>query len=454
MKYLVKRLNVFRDNEFIGTFVKNNNGDVDFAYARQHDSFNISLSLPRDQNGNVDPQSQRSAINYLDGLLPDNPRVREHWATLLHVPNTPFDLVGAMGEDVAGALVIVPEGTSVSAITPTIRATVDDIASRIATAQHNQDIWLDPDLIGKVRMSLAGAQAKFSLARVNGQWFFPSAATPSTHIFKPPNEKDYPGVVELEVGTLNLAQRLGIPAAHSDVVHVRGNKCFLTRRFDRETLPNGQAKRLHVEDTTQALGLGSDQKYRITTQQIVKLLKKHTPEEDVYSFVRMLAFNAAIGNADAHGKNYTLLLHGDTPRLAPLYDSVPTAFWPTLHRQLAMRIAGVRYPQELSLAHWVKFAHTHTLDVDRVISTVKHINLGVVDQAHDTYAAAGVTSESLKRIDALVSETTRNMHKPRNSKPQRLLEENVKPKPSEIERVTNSHLSGVICSRNVDPPSF
>ena len=49
-----------------------------------------------------------------------------------------------------------------------------------------------------------------------------------------------------------------------------------------------------------------------------------------------------IGNADAHSKNYSLLLEGDeTPRLAPLYDLLSTrVYGRRFGRKMAMKYGG------------------------------------------------------------------------------------------------------------------
>ena len=49
-------------------------------------------------------------------------------------------------------------------------------------------------------------------------------------------------------------------------------------------------------------------------------------------------FNALIGNHDAHAKNFSLLYSGRAPVLAPLYDTLSTAVYPTLTPKMAMKI--------------------------------------------------------------------------------------------------------------------
>lgn len=64
------------------------------------------------------------------------------------------------------------------------------------------------------------------------------------------------------------------------------------------------------------------------------------PAKDVLSFVDLAVFNAIIGNADAHGKNYSMLYDGAEWRLALGYDLVSTVCWPALSAMPAMKIGG------------------------------------------------------------------------------------------------------------------
>ncbi len=49
----------------------------------------------------------------------------------------------------------------------------------------------------------------------------------------------------------------------------------------------------------------------------------------------------SIGNADAHGKNISLLhTQPGSVALAPLYDTVPTVMWPALRDRTAMSIGA------------------------------------------------------------------------------------------------------------------
>jgi hypothetical protein len=48
-----------------------------------------------------------------------------------------------------------------------------------------------------------------------------------------------------------------------------------------------------------------------------------------------LIFNALISNHDVHAKNFSLLYSGTAPILAPFYDTLSTAVYPTLTPKMA-----------------------------------------------------------------------------------------------------------------------
>ena len=77
------------------------------------------------------------------------------------------------------------------------------------------------------------------------------------------------------------------------------------------------------------------------------------PAADRLNFIRALIFHYLVGDADAHGKNYTLLYRGRTPGLAPLYDVVCTAAYPRLAKKQAMSVGGRSAPDTIQLKHWL-----------------------------------------------------------------------------------------------------
>ena len=80
------------------------------------------------------------------------------------------------------------------------------------------------------------------------------------------------------------------------------------------------------------------------------------PVLDIPAFINSLIFNVLIGNADAHGKNYSLLYSGGEQRLSPFYDLVSTLAWPELSKNLAMKIGGCDSVSAFTIGDWKKMA--------------------------------------------------------------------------------------------------
>jgi serine/threonine-protein kinase HipA len=102
-----------------------------------------------------------------------------------------------------------------------------------------------------------------------------------------------------------------------------------------------------------------------TLREIAELLDRHAadPLPQLRQLVRVVTYNAAIGNADAHGKNISLL-HPNPGEvvLAPLYDTVPTALWPKLPTGAAMFINQRRALTDVQLDDIVEEARAWRLD--------------------------------------------------------------------------------------------
>jgi serine/threonine-protein kinase HipA len=148
----------------------------------------------------------------------------------------------------------------------------------------------------------------------------------------------------------------------------------------------------------QALGTRTDAKYdtRVAgAPQIARLLDRYAM---AWRFVRQLAFNAALGNTDAHAKNYSVLLAGGQVVLAPLYDAVPVHLWPAYSRTFAMPSGAARYPADLGERNWSAFAAQAGLDAGMVCAEAFGIISAVCDAYADVFAAGGVDSARLAMI--------------------------------------------------------
>lgn len=154
---------------------------------------------------------------------------------------------------------------------------------------------------------------------------------------------------------------------------------MIVRRYDRDVDgKTGAVIRVHQEDFCQVLGRLPEQKYQMeggpVVRDVVRLLRSGwstSPARDVMDFVDLLIFNAIIGNADAHGKNYSMLYRGAERRLAPGYDLVSTVFWPALAKTPAMKIGGSDSVDSFCLGHWKKLSLELNLGFAQLLHRLK-----------------------------------------------------------------------------------
>lgn len=154
----------------------------------------------------------------------------------------------------------------------------------------------------------------------------------STHIIKsqPNDTASPPLLVASEHWAMQVAAASGLPVARTELVDFDGRQAIVVERFDRE-----DGERIHQEDFTQALSVPSSSKYESTLRgtsrlrSIAALASSHAmkPKELTTGLLEAVAFNAMIGNGDAHSKNYSLAIDSSAMvELSPLYDTAPVMF--------------------------------------------------------------------------------------------------------------------------------
>lgn len=325
-------LNVFMDGAFCGELTQSPSGDIRFTYddgyRAESDATPLSLSMPLA----LREHRKRAVLPFFDGLITDNANAREAMGRQYGVSaRNPFALLTHIGADVAGALQLLPPGVlsqdasvqpvdvhtlSSHEIEEHLRAAIDEYESgRSVFGTHG-------------RFSLAGAQPKIALTAVEpGVWGIPQGSTPTTHIFKPVSGA-FRRVDVVEFITMRAAALLGLNVASTFLDQFEGTRAFVTQRYDR-TLDGGRLHRLHQEDLGQSLGTPPQKKYQRDdggpgVADIAKLFRGLANPRDRVSasqaFFDALTLNSALQCTDAHIKNYSVLLSGQTVKLAPLYD--------------------------------------------------------------------------------------------------------------------------------------
>ena len=312
----------------------------DSEYLVSEDVLPLSYALPL----RSEPfDSERTTI-FFENLLPPD-QVRRKLGPILHLSrHNVFGFLEALGGDCAGAISLWPHGETPLSGKERVKRLDEDDAAEILGSLKKRPLYVNG--IDGYRISGSGAQNKLIARIVNGHIELPLFGAPSTHIIKPAIQ-DYEDSVYNEYFSMRLAERLGLATAKCGLMRVKGRICYWTERFDREVV-NGQVRRLHQEDFCQICGISGELKYESeggpSFAQCMAVMKEMKISlADRLSFIDRMIFNYLIGNADAHGKNSSILYRGKGQRrLAPIYDVMSTAIYGNLSRVNAMSIGGAR----------------------------------------------------------------------------------------------------------------
>ena len=327
-------LDVLINGRQVGSLEKAASGAISFRYSEEwlawEHRFAVSLSLP------LTPAAYRGApvIAVFDNLLPDRDAVRRRVAERMGAQGTDFySLLEAIGRDCVGAMQFLPEGADQAQSTdiesePVSDTEVEGLLADLARAP------LGVDREQKFRISVAGAQEKTALLRIDGKWHRPAGVTPTTHILKPqlgqiPSADgmiDMSNSVDNEHYCMTLMKAFGLSVAATEIATVGQRRVLVVERFDRHWRNAKQILRLPQEDCCQALGYPPTHKYQSdggpNMKDIFGLLRgADDPQADAAAFFKSQILFWLIGATDGHAKNFSIFLKpGGRYSLTPFYD--------------------------------------------------------------------------------------------------------------------------------------
>jgi serine/threonine-protein kinase HipA len=383
---MTRTLDIWWDGRLVGQLTQDKHGELGFAYAPEWLSDEatqpLSASLPK----RAEPFTRRECRPFFGGLLPEESQ-RDAAAQALGVSRAnDFALLDRLGGDVAGALQLLPIGEGPAPLAPDGRPTPLDDAGLIRVLDA---LPVRPLLAGEegLRLSLAGAQSKVPVVLVDGAVALPAPGQPTTHILKPPISR-FAATTENEAFVMRLAAAIGLDVAPVEARTVKDRTFLLVNRYDRAVGDDGVVRRIHQEDFCQALGVPPETKYASeggpTFKDCFALLRRVAarPAVDVLKLLDAVIFNVIAGNADAHGKNFSILYDAEGPRLAPLYDLLATVAYPDLSPKFAMKIGKRATLAELDAKGWAAFATDAGLGLPLVRRRVAEISKGVLEKAN------------------------------------------------------------------------
>ena len=324
-------LRVYQNDRLVGQLLKQPSGAIEFRYDRgwldRSTAFPVSLSLPLRE----EPWRGEPVAAVFENLLPDSTALRRRVAEKVGAAGSDaYSLLAAIGRDCVGALQFVADdATQPAPAAPPFGEVLDDEGiERLLKSLAQAPLGLSRD--DAFRISVAGAQEKTALLRLDDQWIKPHGTMPTTHLFKPqigqlPNGIDLSNSVENEFYCLRLLNHLGLRVNNAQIMTFGRTKVLVIERFDR-IWSNGRLIRLPQEDCCQALSVPPARKYQSDggpgILEIAALLKgANSPADDHRTlFQAQLAF-WLIGATDGHAKNFSIFLHpGGGYALTPLYD--------------------------------------------------------------------------------------------------------------------------------------
>jgi serine/threonine-protein kinase HipA len=364
---------------------------------------NLSVSLPI--GAPIAPRDNRP-LDFFENLLPEGPTIEE-MARLAGVPRADtFGILSQFGRDCAGAVSIVPEGDepAPAAAAKYVRLSDEDLAH----AMRSQSVApLGSDLSSGYRPSLPGFQRKLLVGRTeDGSWARPVGDSPSTWILKPDGATP---MASNEIACLQLARTVGLKVPEARLVVIDSVPTLAVRRYDRTP----GLERIHQEDACQATGSAAGWKYEYeggpSLKTFAHVLRDFGTIDDLPELLRRVTLNVAVGNADAHAKNFSVLHRPDSSGigLAPVYDIIATiALQPAddrgrriePDRRMGQRVGMASLVDEVTREHlvaegvsWGLRSHTAADVIDDMLDRISNADI-------DESWLAELVSSNLERI--------------------------------------------------------
>jgi serine/threonine-protein kinase HipA len=359
-----------------------------FGYAsdcRDEDAVSLTMPVVRDQYDSMNGLLPIFEMNLPEGALLE--RLRMQFAKL--IPNFDnLDLLAIVGQSQIGRLRYTASGTAPADIP-------EHNLSDLLTYAGAEDLFADLLRRYAEHSGISGIQPKV-LVREAGAPLPRLSRRAATHIVKSFDPKEYPELAANEYFCTRTALHAGIAVPSLQLSDNR--RILVAARFDLRS----DGSYLGCEDFCVLNGLRAHGRYSGSyegiAERITQFVSLENQNEALEQLFATIALSCAIGNGDAHLKNFAVLYENpEAPtRLAPSYDLVCTTLYQP-RDVLALTLGDSKtFPDRKRLA---AFAHAacglnkaRTLEVlDRVVAGVKRSINDVrrYSKEHADFAPAG-----------------------------------------------------------------
>ncbi len=209
--------------------------------------------------------------------------------------------------------------------------------------------------------SLGGARPKASVLDENSHpW-----------IAKFPSRRDEINIGKWEYLVYQLARKVGVVIAHSDIRHFTGEyDTFLTKRFDRTE----KGERLHFASAMTLLGKkdGDGGDTGVSYLDLADFLVRNGAQanEDLEQLWRRIVFYVCVSNTDDHLRNHGFILTDVGWALSPAYDINPVATGGGLALSISKEDNSQDLDLVLSIAPYFRVGKDRANEIIQEIATV------------------------------------------------------------------------------------
>jgi serine/threonine-protein kinase HipA len=384
------KLDVYAGKRLAGTLARSQIEEDAFLFGyapdcRSEDAVSLTMPVVRDQYDSMNGQLPIFEMNLPEGALLE--RLRMQFAKLIPGFDS-LDLLAIVGQSQIGRLRYTASGTAPAPVP-------EQSLSDLLTYAGAEDLFADLLRRYAEHSGISGIQPKV-LVREAGAPLSRLSHRAATHIVKSFDPNEYPELAANEYFCTRAAQHAGIAVPALQLSDNR--RILVAERFDLRS----DGSYLGCEDFCVLNGLRAHGRYRGSyegiAERITQFVSLENQKEALEQLFATITLSCAIGNGDAHLKNFAVLYEDpEAPtRLAPSYDLVCTTLYQA-RDVLALTLGDSKaFPDRKRL---VTFAHTacqlskaRTLELlDRVVAGVKR---GIMDvrrysKEHADFAPAG-----------------------------------------------------------------
>ena len=199
---------------------------------------------------------------------------------------------------------------------------------------------------------------------------------PTGFILKPQVE-EFRALPEAEYLVMQMAKHGGLSVVPHALLKIKESFAYITKRIDRMIIPSDTPKRLAMEDFCQlSLRLTQD-KYKGSYEQCVKVIRQYSsrPGLDISELYLRLVFCFLTGNSDMHLKNFSLIETAPESGffiLSPAYDLLPVnVIMPEDSDEFALQLSGKK--SRLSQKQFLSFAEYAGIPRHAALSMIRQM---------------------------------------------------------------------------------